>query len=79
METSDVISMFPTLVWKIQLQADLRDALAARILAALEGARRGLPPLGAGQGWQSERTLHQREELQGLVACIDRAARGILR
>ena len=26
-EHSDVIPMFPTLVWKVQLQAGLRDAI----------------------------------------------------
>ena len=34
-ETSDVIPMFPTLVWKIQLQAQLREAIDAKILATL--------------------------------------------
>ena len=31
METSDVIPTFPTLVWKLQIEAGLRDTLAARI------------------------------------------------
>ena len=30
-ETSDVIPTFPTLVWKLQIEAGLRDTLAARI------------------------------------------------
>lgn len=45
MEASDVIPMFPSLVWKIQIEAGLRDALARSILAALADMRRGLPPL----------------------------------
>ena len=77
-EASDVTPMFPTLVWKLQLKADLREAMAARILAALEGMRRDLPRLAPGQGWQSEQTLHEREELRDLVACVNRAAKGIL-
>lgn len=78
-ETSDVIPMFPTLVWKIQLNAELRDAMDAKILAALERIRRDLPKLGAGQGWQSEQTLHEREEFRDLVAFVNYAARSVLR
>jgi len=53
MEASDVIAMFPSLVWKIQLESGLRDALNAGIEAALADMRRGLPPLEAGRAWQS--------------------------
>ena len=79
METSDVIPMFPSLVWKIQLEADLRAALNTRIAAALADLRRDLPPLPPGQGWQSEQALHRREDLRDLVSCIERAATSILR
>jgi uncharacterized protein (TIGR02466 family) len=78
-EASEVIPMFPTLVWKILLEAQLRSAIDAKILAALEGIRRGLPGLEAGQGWQSEQTLHAREEFQELAACVGNAAKSILR
>ncbi|MGH9809557.1 MAG: 2OG-Fe(II) oxygenase family protein, partial [Terriglobia bacterium] len=78
-EASDVTPMFPTLVWKLQLKANLREAMAARILAALEGIRRDLPCPAPGQGWQSEQTLHEREEFRDLVACVNHAAKGILR
>ena len=78
-EASDVTPMFPTLVWKLQLKADLREAMAARILAALEGMRRDLPRPAPGQGWQSVQTLHEREEFRDLVACVNHAAKGILR
>lgn len=77
MEASEVIPMFPTLVWKIQLRPPLRDTIAARVLAMLDHARS--EPLAPGQGWQSEQTLHRREELRELVTCIDRAAAGVLR
>ena len=78
-EISDVIPMFPTLVWKIQINAELHDAMDAKILAALERIRRDLPKLGVGQGWQSEQTLHEREEFRDLVACVNYAARSVLR
>ena len=78
-EASDVIPMFPTLLWKILIKPELRDAIDAKILAALGSMRRDLPKLESGHGWQSEQTLHDREELQDLVACVDNATRSILR
>jgi uncharacterized protein (TIGR02466 family) len=78
-EASDVIPMFPTLVWKILLEAELRSAIDAKILAALERIRHGLPRLEAGQGWQSEQTLHAREEFLDLAACVGNATRSVLR
>lgn len=50
-EASDVIPMFPTLVWKIKLEAQLREAIGARVLAALAHLRRDLPPLAPDHGW----------------------------
>ena len=78
-EASDVIPMFPTLLWKIQVKPELRDAIDAKILATLGSMRRDLPKLESGHGWQSEQTLHDREEFQDLVACVDNATRSILR
>ena len=79
LEASDVIPMFPTLVWKILLKAALRDAINARVLGMLEGLRRDSPTLEPGVGWQTEQTLHQRDELQELTACVSNAAKGIWR
>lgn len=79
LEASDVIPMFPTLVWKNQLTDAWRDDINAKVLAMLERLRRDLPALAPGQGWQSEQTLHQREELRELVTCINNVARGVLR
>lgn len=78
-EASDVVPMFPTLVWKILLKAELRDAIAAKVLATLETLRRDLPALAPHQGWQSEQALHLRDEFQELVSCVNKATKGILR
>ena len=77
--TSDVIPMFPTLVWKVQLKPELHEAMDAKLLAVLDEMRRNDAPLGAGQGWQSEQTLHRRAEFRELVACIDSLAKGVMR
>jgi uncharacterized protein (TIGR02466 family) len=78
-EASDVIPMFPTLVWKIQLKPDLHQAIDARIVRSLERMRRDLPQLQPAQGWQSEPVLHGREEFQKLAACVTDAAKSVLR
>jgi uncharacterized protein (TIGR02466 family) len=77
-EASDVIPMFPTLVWKIRLAAALQSTIADKALALLAEERRALPPLAAGEGWQSERALHQRPALAELVECVGEAAKGVL-
>ncbi len=79
LETSEVIPMFPTLLWKLGLTPEVRAALDARILAALEVMRRDFPPLAPAQGWQSERTLQTREELRELVSYVESAATTVLR
>lgn len=75
---SDVIAMFPTLVWKVQLEENLQQAIDARILGALASMRRDLPALAPSEGWQSDKTLHQLEELSELVSCINKAAKSVL-
>lgn len=71
--------MFPTFVWKTQLKAQSGDAIEAKILALLSSTRRELPELAAGGAWQSEKMLHEREELGGLVSCVHDATKGVLR
>lgn len=78
-DASDVVPMFPTLVWKIVLKAQVREIIDAKILATLESLRRDLPTLEAYQGWQSEQTLHLRNEFQDLVSCVsNKATKSIL-
>lgn len=71
--------MFPTLVWKIQLNAQRHEAINPIILAALARMRREAPKLAPGQGWQSDQNLHQLEEFRDLVSSIDKAAMSVLR
>lgn len=75
-EASEVVPMFPTLLWKIRLRPELRQQIEAKILEAL---RRDQPRLEPGRGWQSEQTLHRREDLGDLIACVNDAIRSVLR
>jgi len=79
MEASDVIPMFPTLVWKIQIKPELRDSIETACIAALGAMRREAQRLEPGCGWQSAQTLHQRADFAQLVTCIQGAARSVLR
>ena len=76
---SDVIPMFPTFVWKIELEAQLREGIGAQTLAALARLRRDLPPLEPGHGWQSVQSLHELDDFRDLVSCVHRVVPGILR
>jgi uncharacterized protein (TIGR02466 family) len=78
-ETSDVMPMFPTLLWKIVIKPELRDSIEATALAALGTMRRDTARLEPGRGWQSEQKLHQHAEFAQLVTCIQAATRSILR
>jgi uncharacterized protein (TIGR02466 family) len=78
-EASDVIPMFPTLVWKVELEAQLREAVRAQAVAALARMRRDLPALAPGQGWQSFQSLHELDDFRDLMSCVNRVVPGILR
>ena len=78
-EALDVIPMFPTLVWKIELEEQLREAIGSRVLAALTHLRRDLPPLAPGRGWQSVQSLHEIDDFRDLVSCVRRIVPGILK
>ena len=77
-ETSDVVTMFPTLVWKVELEAAFHEALDAEIFAALAKIRMGLPAVATGHAWQSAQRLHELEEFKGLANCIDELTRSVL-
>ena len=78
-ESSDVLSLFPTLVWKIQLRAEVHEPIDAGALGLLDSLRQGLPVLQAGEAWQSGHALQRREELRELCGCVSRAAASVLR
>jgi hypothetical protein len=78
-ETSDVIPMFPTLVWKVELEAQLREAVCTQAFAALARMRRDRPALAPGQGWQSFQSLHELDDFRDLMSCVHRVMPGIFR
>ncbi len=77
-ESSDVLALFPTLVWEIQLRAEVHERIDASAIGLLHSLRQGLPELKSGEAWQSGHGLHAREELHELCDCVSRAAEGVL-
>ena len=77
-EGSDVVSLFPTLVWKIQLRAEVHEPIDASALGLLRSLRQGLPGLKPGEAWQSGHDLHRREELRALCDCVSRGSASVL-
>jgi len=79
METSDVLSIFPTFIWKIQLTSQIRQRINSDILNDLNEINRNLAAIPPGGSWQSGQDLHNRDRFSGLVSCIYDTARTVLR
>ena len=78
-ENSDVVSLFPTLMWKIQLRAEVHEPIDASAFGLLHTLRQGHPELKYGESWQSGHALHRRGELRALCDCVSRALASVLR
>jgi uncharacterized protein (TIGR02466 family) len=77
-EDSDVLSMFPTLVWKAKLKEELYQRINRTILERLDQLRASQPPLRPGSGWQSGQDLHTMEGFDELVQAVNTMAERIL-
>jgi len=77
--SSDVLSIFPTLIWKFELASEPRDTLNAKLLAALDKLRPSPSARAPAQGWQSHHGLHTLDELAGLVTYINEAVGAVLK
>jgi hypothetical protein len=75
-ETSEVHSLFPTLVWQIALRPEAHAPLDRQIIQRLDAMRGSLP--GAGSSWQSPHGLHRLPEFGDLVAAVEGATRSVL-
>ena len=77
-ESSDMLRVFPTFVWKAQVAPGVRQRIEDDVLAKLDGMRGDTSEPVPGHGWQSEKDLHHVDEFRGLVACIHDAAERVL-
>ncbi len=74
MEGSEVLSVFPTCIWKVQLKSAFRQQVNSKILQIINQINPDLAKIPAGGSWQSEHDLHNREQLVELVSCIQSTA-----
>ena len=79
MEGSEVLSNFPTFVWKVQLTSEFHQRLNANILQVINEINPDLAEIPPGGSWQSGQDLHTREQFVDLVSCIDSTAQTVLR
>ena len=75
---SHSVRLFPTLVWRAELEEDARTCINEGVLKVLAGLRRSVRPLQSGEGWQSKHDLHNSEYFAELVACVNAVAIEVL-
>ncbi|MEE8150452.1 MAG: 2OG-Fe(II) oxygenase family protein [Nitrosomonadaceae bacterium] len=78
-EDSDILSIFPTFVWKIQSTPEFYEKVNTKILKALYQINPDLADIPLGDSWQSNQQLHKREEFIDLVPRILTTAKTVLR
>ena len=78
-EDSDTLSIFPTLVWKIQSTPEFYEKVNTKILKALNELNPDLADIPPGGSWQSNQQLHKCEEVIDLVSGILTTAKTVLR
>ena len=78
-DASDVVPMFPTLVWKLTPGPERAQSIRSGVHAALARLRRDQPAPGRSQGWQSAHDIHRLDELVALVDCVLHACAAVLK
>ncbi len=78
-EESDVLSIFPTCVWKTRLTTKFRQRINSKILKLISVIKPDLAEIPTGGSWQSAQDLHKYEHLADLNSCINNMAQTILR
>jgi uncharacterized protein (TIGR02466 family) len=77
-ETPELMQLFPTFVWKGDLNPPEFEPLNRDILAALSGLGAPLDGLRLGENWQSEHDLHERAAFRPLLEWVGAAAANAL-
>jgi uncharacterized protein (TIGR02466 family) len=78
-ETTDVLRMFPTFVWKAELEPEVHRGINRRIILKLEKIRQSGPKSEPSQSWQSGHDLFEWEEFHELASCMNDAVRDVLK
>ena len=75
---TEVLRMFPTFVWKAELEPGVIEKINKDLIPRLEQLRERSPEPARGQGWQSGHDLQNRDEFHELVSCMNQAVRRVL-
>jgi len=78
MSNKEVMPLFPSLVWKSQLNPQACLSLNQRILAKLDELTEGQPPLQEGQMWQTDQRFNELAGMEALDSMLRTAAKGVL-
>ncbi|MDX1430891.1 MAG: TIGR02466 family protein [Gammaproteobacteria bacterium] len=77
-DEEELIALFPTLVWKAQLEPHAYGPINDAIRAKLDDMMARHPPLDYAQSFQTVQDLHRLPELAPLVELIQAAVGGVL-
>jgi uncharacterized protein (TIGR02466 family) len=78
LESSEVVRLFPTFVWKAQLARETYEAINADVLRELDGLTRDQLIAASGEVWQSGHGLHKLPAFFGLMDCVSAAVKDVL-
>jgi uncharacterized protein (TIGR02466 family) len=77
-DSTEIVPLFPTLVWKMQLSRSTFEPINAKIKTKLMALAQATPGLSPGGKLQTDQTLHQLPEFHELNEIIHGAATGVL-
>jgi uncharacterized protein (TIGR02466 family) len=77
-ESPELMQLFPTLVWKGDLEPQAFEPLNRDIVSALGGMGAPLDGLRPGENWQSEHDLHARAAFRPLLEWVEAGAASAL-
>ena len=77
-DATEIVPLFPTLVWKMQLSRDTYEPINEKIKAKLMALARATPDLAPTGKLQTDQTLQQLPEFAELSDIINGAAAGVL-
>ena len=63
-ESSHALRMFPTFVWKAELDREIYQQINKTIVRTLADLRSALPEPEVGESWQSGHALHKLNDFQ---------------
>jgi uncharacterized protein (TIGR02466 family) len=78
-ESRELLPLFPTFVWKTDLNPGDFQPLNRQIIETLAGLGAPLNSLRPGENWQSDHDLHRKPGFSGLTDCVDAAAAELLK